>query len=140
MKYFNIWSKVWHVTPLWRSDFHMPPTPRLPLMNSIRGIRDRLFSAFANFSDKLTFFTPWYAHVTTCAYKGVINVSFSENSAYELNELSLRMNETIVLITFKTIWSKILLKGTIQLFLYLLQFSNQLSTFIAWNAYLKHLY
>ena len=37
------------------------------------------------FSEKLTFLTPWYAHVHTCAYQGVRNVSFSENFAYVLN-------------------------------------------------------
>ena len=32
----------------------------------------------AKFSEKRTFLTPWYAHVT-CAYQGIRNVRFSEN-------------------------------------------------------------
>ena len=35
--------------------------------------------------EKLTFLTPWYAHVRTCAYQGVKNVTFSENFACVLN-------------------------------------------------------
>ena len=49
------------------------------------------------FPESITFLTPWYAHVSTyvrtrgliCVYEGVRNVSFSENFAYVLNELSL---------------------------------------------------
>ena len=40
------------------------------------------FSAYATFSEKLSFLTPWYARV-------VRDVSFSENFTYVLNELSL---------------------------------------------------
>ena len=31
------------------------------------------------FSEKQTFFTPWYAHVRTCAYQGLRNALFLEN-------------------------------------------------------------
>ena len=43
------------------------------------------FNTYGKFSEKRTFLTPWYAHVCTCAYHGVKNVSFSENFAYVLN-------------------------------------------------------
>ena len=49
-------------------------------------LRDRSFSMFEKYPEKLLFLTSWY----TCAYKGVRNISFSENIAYELNEWSLR--------------------------------------------------
>ena len=42
-------------------------------------------STCINLSEKLTFLTPWYAHVRTSAYQGARNVSFSENFAYILN-------------------------------------------------------
>ena len=34
---------------------------------------------YAKFSEKQKFFTPWYAHVRTCAYQGVRNAPFLEN-------------------------------------------------------------
>ena len=43
------------------------------------------YSTYASFSVKLTFLTPWYAHVRTCAYQGVRNVIFSETFVYLLN-------------------------------------------------------
>ena len=52
---------------------------------------DHLFSAFAKFSEILISPLPplpRYAHLRF-AYQGVINVSFSENSAYVLNRWSL---------------------------------------------------
>ena len=42
------------------------------------------FSAYAKFSEKLTFLTS-LIRTRTCAYQGVRNVSFSENVAYVLN-------------------------------------------------------
>ena len=36
---------------------------------------------YAKFSEKRTFFTPWYAHVRTCAYQGVRNARYLENLA-----------------------------------------------------------
>ena len=53
--------------------------------------RDHSFSTYGKCSEKLTFLTPWYADVRTCAYQEVRNVSFSEDFAYVLNEWS-RMN------------------------------------------------
>ena len=47
---------------------------------------------FAKFSEKLIFYTPdtcTYAHVHTCAYQGVRNISFSENFPNVLNEWSI---------------------------------------------------
>ena len=55
------------------------------------------FRTYANFSEKLTFLTPWYAHcnkrshkmcdlLVECAYHGIWIVSFFENFAYVLNE------------------------------------------------------
>ena len=41
-------------------------------------------STYANFSEKLTFPTPRYAHVRV-RIRGVRNVSFSDNFAYVLN-------------------------------------------------------
>ena len=43
-----------------------------------------LLSTYAKFSEKLTFLTPLIS-THTCAYRGVRNVSFSENFAYVLN-------------------------------------------------------
>ena len=48
--------------------------------------RDHSFSAFAKFSDKLTFLSPWYAHVRV--RKGVRIVSFSESFVNKLNKWS----------------------------------------------------
>ena len=48
-------------------------------------LKDHPFSTYAKPSEKLTFLTSWYAHVRTCAYQGVRNVSFSESFAYLLN-------------------------------------------------------
>ena len=53
-------------------------------------IRNHSFSTYAKFSEKLTFLTPWYPMLRTCACQGVRNVSFSENFAYVLNEWFLR--------------------------------------------------
>ena len=48
--------------------------------------RGRSFSRYAKVSGKLTFLIP-LLRTRTCAYQGVINVSFfSENFAYVLNE------------------------------------------------------
>ena len=46
-----------------------------------RNWHSRPLSTYAKFCEKLTFLTPWYAHVRvrTCAYLGVRNVSFSKN-------------------------------------------------------------
>ena len=55
-------------------------------------IRDHSFTTFANFSGKLTF-TPWYE--LTCVYQGVRNVSFSENFANVINELSLSCEKQV---------------------------------------------
>ena len=49
-------------------------------------MRGRPCSTYAEFSKKLTFLTPLYALVRTYAYQWVRNVSFSENSAYVLDE------------------------------------------------------
>ena len=49
--------------------------------------RDHSFSTYSEFSGELTFFP--LISTRTCAYQGVRNVSFSENFAYVLNELSL---------------------------------------------------
>ena len=54
-------------------DFHIRATLGHPL------------SMYAKFSGKLTFLTPWYAHVRTCVYQGVRNVSFLEHFAHVLN-------------------------------------------------------
>ena len=54
------------------------------ISNQLRG---HPLSTYATFSEKLTFLTPWYAHVR--AYQGVRNVSFSENIAYVRNGWSL---------------------------------------------------
>ena len=57
------------------------------------------FSTCRTFSKKLTFLTPWYAHVR--------NVSFSENFVYVINEWSQIKFDTVlktVLICFK-IWN-----------------------------------
>ena len=48
---------------------------------------DHLFIAFVKFSEKLTFPTP-LRRTRTCAYQGVRYVSFSENSANLINEIS----------------------------------------------------
>ena len=47
-------------------------------------LRGHPLSTYIKFSEKLTFLTPWYAHVR-CAYQEVKSVSFSENFAYVLN-------------------------------------------------------
>ena len=49
---------------------------------------DHSFIRYAKSSEKLTFLTPWYAHVRV-AYQGVRNDSFSENFAYAVNGWSL---------------------------------------------------
>ena len=54
--------------------------------------RDNSFITFAKFSEKLTFLTPWYTHVSS--YQGV-NVSFPEKFANVVNEWS-RMIYTIL--------------------------------------------
>ena len=46
------------------------------------------FSTYTKFSEKLTFLTPWYAHIRV-RIREVRNVSFSENFAYVLNAWSL---------------------------------------------------
>ena len=51
--------------------------------------RDDSFNSYAEFSEKLTFITPLYAHVVMCAYHGVKNVSLSEKFANALNKRSL---------------------------------------------------
>ena len=48
--------------------------------------RNHSFCTYAKFSEKLTFFTLYPLHTRTCAYQGVINVSFSGNFAYALNK------------------------------------------------------
>ena len=45
----------------------------------------KVFSTFAQFSEKLTFLTP-RIRTYTCAYQGVRNVSFSENFEKVLKE------------------------------------------------------
>ena len=47
--------------------------------------RNHSFSTYAEFSEKLTFLTPWL-RTSACAYQEVRNDSFSENFAYVLNE------------------------------------------------------
>ena len=54
--------------------------------------RGHSFSTNAKVSKKLTFLTPWYAHVATCAYRGLRNVSFSKKFAYVRNEWSRKKN------------------------------------------------
>ena len=49
-------------------------------------------SAYAKLSEKLTFPIPWYAHIRTCAYQRVRNISFSENFAHVLNRWSLKLD------------------------------------------------
>ena len=56
--------------------------------NSGKHVWDHSFSTYVKFSLKLTILTPWYTHVM-CAYQGVRNVSFLDNSAHALNEWSL---------------------------------------------------
>ena len=46
--------------------------------------RDRSFSTYAKFAEKLTFLHPLYAHISV-QIKGLRNASFSENFAYALN-------------------------------------------------------
>ena len=46
---------------------------------------DISFITFAKFSEKLTYLTPWYAHVRV-RLRGVGNVSFSENFTNAINE------------------------------------------------------
>ena len=49
----------------------------------------RPFSTYAKLSEKLTFLTSWYAHVTgTCAYQGVKNISFSDDFEYLKKKIS----------------------------------------------------
>ena len=50
---------------------------------------DHSFSTYAKYSEIPAFLTPWYAHVS--AYQGVINVSFSENFVYILNQCLLNL-------------------------------------------------
>ena len=53
------------------------------IFQTLRAIRNHLFSAYAKFFlKKLTFITPFL----TCAYQGVRNVCFSEHFTYALNE------------------------------------------------------
>ena len=61
--------------------------------------RDYSFSIYAKFSEKLTFRTPWYAHVRVYI-RGIRNISFLENFAYFLNEWSPSK--------FKNIWSRLI--------------------------------
>ena len=49
-------------------------------------IRDHSFSAFPKFFKKLTFLSPRYAHVRTCAYQGLRNISLLENFTNVLYE------------------------------------------------------
>ena len=48
--------------------------------------RDHSFITYAKFFEKLTFLTHFLP--PTCVYQGVINISFSENCAYVVNEWS----------------------------------------------------
>ena len=50
-------------------------------------VSDHPFGTYANFSIKLIPVTP-LTHTQTCTYQGVKNVSFSENFANILNEIS----------------------------------------------------
>ena len=77
------------------------------LFVKIAGLWYHPFSAYAKFSEKLTFITPWYAHARktnisyplirtrSCAYQGLRNVSFSENFAYVLSGWSLRTEDEL---------------------------------------------
>ena len=64
---------------------------------SIYLVWDHSFSTSAKSSEKLTFLSPWYAHIRThtCAYQGIRNASFSENFAEALNEWSLIENRPL---------------------------------------------
>ena len=42
-------------------------------------------STYAKLSEKLSFLTPWYAHVRNVSFEMLRNVSFSQNFAYVLN-------------------------------------------------------
>ena len=61
---------------------------QLVLIRSLFRTRDQSFSTYGNLSEKLTFLTPRYAHLSV--YQGVKNVSFSGNFAYLLKECSLQ--------------------------------------------------
>ena len=50
-----------------------------------RSVRDHSFSTYAKLFKKLIFLTLLTCN-NTCAYQGVINVSFSENFSYVLNQ------------------------------------------------------
>ena len=54
-------------------------------------LRDHSFSMYAKFSEKLTFFTPWYARVSV-RIMGQEMLVFLENFAYVLNEWSQMRN------------------------------------------------
>ena len=60
--------------------------PNLFIME-LRMLWDHPFSTFPKFSEKLTFLTPWYAHVRV--YQGLRNASFSESFGNVLNKWSL---------------------------------------------------
>ena len=60
---------------------------------------DHPFSTYASFSEKLTFLTPWYAHVL------IRKASFSESFADVLNGWCLLSKEWLILTsTFGTFW------------------------------------
>ena len=71
---------------------------RMETNNWLKVPRNHSFSTYAKFSEKkLTFITPWYAHVRVRS-RGIRNVSFPETFAYLLNERSL--NRIIYILFF----------------------------------------
>ena len=64
------------------------------------GFWNHSFSTYANFSEKLTFFTPWCAHV--CNANGGKKCYFSEHFANVLNEWSLWQELSPILLILTT--------------------------------------
>ena len=82
--------------------------------------RDHSFSAFAKFPKKLTYLTPWYAHVRL-RIRGVRNVSFSESFANILNRWSPRHSVMLA--------SKNVMMASIMTFMFLRNCKNWIKKF-----------
>ena len=107
-----------------------------PLINLFK---DHSFSTFAKRSDKLTFLTPWYAHM--CAYQGIRNVSLSENFAHLLIEWSLlffplKTQQNFLLdlweVWNKTFWLKIKTSSTKPYLRHLKQNQHEYYAYYVW--------
>ena len=51
-------------------------TKKLDSVSSVTNNSGHSFSTYPNFSEKIIFFSPWYAHIHMCSYKGIRNISF----------------------------------------------------------------